>query len=192
MMNPKRVRDFAKAMGTLAKTDRIDAKVSALFAQKIAPPSAVKPRENQTALQELVNRRRQLIDLQTVEKNHLQTTLSPLSQRNIKAVLKLLDKRIKRIEIEIEKLVQGDDHWRNQAELIQSIPGLGKISTATLVADIPEIGQLNRPQIACSPDSLPSTTTAENPRANAPSRAVVNRSATSSTWPPSPPKNTTP
>ncbi len=148
VMNPKRVRDFANAVGTLAKTDRLDAKVLALFAEKIAPPTAVKPRENQAALQELVNRRRQLIDLRTVEKNRLQTTLSPLSQRSIKAVLRLLDKQVDHIEIEIEKLVEGDDHWRNQAELIRSIPGLGTISTATLVADLPEIGTLNREKIA--------------------------------------------
>ena len=69
-----RIRDFAKALGTLAKTDRLDAKVLALLAEKIAPPSAVKPHENQTALQELVNRRRQLIDLRTVESNRWQTT----------------------------------------------------------------------------------------------------------------------
>lgn len=81
VMNPKRIRDFAKALGTLAKTDRLDAQVLALFAEKIAPPTAVKPRENQTARQELVNRRRQLIDLRTVEKNRWQTTLSPLSQQ---------------------------------------------------------------------------------------------------------------
>ena len=148
VMNPKRIRDFAKALGTFAKTDRLDARVLALFAEKMQPPAAEKPRPNQIALQELVSRRRQLIDLRTVESNRLQTTLSPLSQRSIKAVLKLLDKQIDHIEAEIAKLVEADDHWRNQAQLIQSIPGLGKISAATLVADLPEIGRLNQKQIA--------------------------------------------
>lgn len=148
VMNPKRIRDFAKALGTFAKTDRLDARVLALFAEKMQPPAAEKPHPNQIALQELVSRRRQLIDLRTVEKNRLQATLSPLSQRSIKAVLKLLDKQIEHIEAEITKLVEADDHWRNQAQLIQSIPGLGQITAATLVADLPEIGRLNQKQIA--------------------------------------------
>ena len=74
--------------------------------------------------------------------------MSPLSQRSIKAVLKLLKKQIDQIEAETEKLVEGDDHWRNQAQLIQSNPGLGEISAATIVAYLPEIGELNREQIA--------------------------------------------
>lgn len=148
VMNPKRIRDFAKALGTFAKTDRLDARVLALFAEKMQPPAAEKPHPNQIALQELVGRRRQLIELRTIESNRLQTTLSPLSQRSIKAVLKLLDKQIKQIEAEIAQLVEADDHWRHQAKLIQSIPGLGVVTAATLVADLPEIGRLNQKQIA--------------------------------------------
>jgi transposase len=148
VVNPKRVRDFARALGLVAKTDRLDARVLALFAEKVQPPSAQKTPEKQAEIQQLVARRRQLIDLRTMESNRLEISPSKAARKSIQAVLKILERQIDRIEAAIEKLVESDDDWRQKTELVQSVPGLGGVTATTLVADVPELGQLNRQQIS--------------------------------------------
>jgi len=148
VINPKRVRDFARALGLVAKTDRLDARVLALFAEKVQPPSAQKTPENQAEIQQLVARRRQLIDLRTMESNRLEITPSKAARKSIQAVLKILERQIDGIEAAIEKLVESDDDWRQKTQLVQSVPGLGGVTATTLVADVPELGQLNRQEIS--------------------------------------------
>lgn len=148
VVNPRRIREFARALGLAAKTDRLDARVLALFAEKVQPAPALKMPEKQAEIQQLVARRRQLIDLRTVESNRLETTRSKPARKSIQAILKLLERQILSIEAEIEKLVESDDDWRQKTQLVQSVPGLGGVTATTLVADVPELGKLNRQQIS--------------------------------------------
>jgi transposase len=148
VVNPKRVRDFARALGLVAKTDRLDARVLAQFAEKVQPQSAVKVPEKQAEIQQLVARRRQLIDLRTMESNRLETTRAKAAKASIQAVLKLLERQINSLEAAIKKLVESDEDWRQKTRLVQSVPGLGGVTATTLIADVPELGQLNRQQIS--------------------------------------------
>ncbi len=148
VINPKRARDFARALGLAAKTDRIDAKVLALYAQKIEPTPVAKTPEKQAEIQQLVARRRQLIDLRTQESNRLELTTAKLARKSIQAILKTLQRQIHSIEAALEELVQSDDDWRRKGQLLQSVQGLGGVSATTLVAEVPELGKLNRQQIS--------------------------------------------
>jgi transposase len=148
VVNPKRVRDFARALGLAAKTDRLDARVLALFAEKVQPAPAQKTPEKQAEIQQLVARRRQLIDLRTQESNRWDVTPSKAARKSIQAVLNTLERQVRDIEKAIEDLVESDDEWRQKTELVQSVPGLGGVTATTLLADVPELGQLNRQQIS--------------------------------------------
>jgi len=148
VINPKRARDFARALGLVAKTDRIDARVLALFAQKIQPAPSQKTPEKQAEIQQLVARRRQLIDLKTQESNRWDVTHVKAAKKSIQAVINTLEAEIRGIEKVIESLVESDEEWRNKAQLIESVPGLGSVTAATVMADVPEIGKLNRQQIS--------------------------------------------
>ena len=148
VINPKRARDFARALGLVAKTDRIDARVLALFAQKVQPAPAEKTPEKQVEIQQLVARRRQLIDLRTQESNRLDITVAKAARKSIQAVLKILERQIHAIEAAIQDLVQADDDWRHKAQLVESVDGLGGVTATTMVANVPELGHLNRQQIS--------------------------------------------
>lgn len=148
VINPKRARDFAKALGLVAKTDRIDARVLALFAEKIQPPPSDKTPGKQAEIQQLVARRRQLIDLKTQESNRWDTTQAKAARKSIQAVINTLEAEIRSIEKVIEALLESDDDWQSKIQLIQSVPGLGSVTAATVVAEVPEIGKLNRQQIS--------------------------------------------
>ena len=148
VINPKRARDFAKALGLVAKTDRIDARVLALFAEKVQPAPSEKTPEKQAEIEQLVARRRQLIELKTQESNRWDVTYVKAAKNSIQAVINTLEAEIRGIEKIIEALVESDDEWRNKAQLIQSVPGLGSVTAATVMADVPEIGKLNRQQIS--------------------------------------------
>lgn len=148
VVNPRRIRDFAKALGRVAKTDRLDARVLAQFAEKVQPAPLEKMPEKQAEIQQLVARRRQLIDLRTVESNRLETTVSKPARKSIQAVLKLLQRHINDLEAAIQKLVESDDDWRQKNQILQSVPGLGGVTATTLLAEVPELGKLNRQQIS--------------------------------------------
>lgn len=148
IVNPKQVRDFAKALGRLAKTDRLDAEVLALFAQKIQPRPSEKCPENRAELDALVARRRQLLQLRTMERNRLHMAEHKLPRKSIQKVIDVLDKQIDQLDAAIAKLVESDDDWRQKAQLLESVPGVGTVTSATLVAELPELGKLNRQAIA--------------------------------------------
>jgi transposase len=146
--NPKRVRNFAQAKGRLAKTDAIDARMIAEFAQACQPRPMEKIPAQQAELQELVNRRRQILQLRTMEGNRAETTRSKTAQKSIAAVLKLLDKQVKRLDATITALIASDDDWRQKFERLDGVPGIGAVTASTLLADAPELGRLNRQEIA--------------------------------------------
>jgi transposase len=146
--NPRQVRDFAKAHGILAKTDRIDARVIARFGAEVHPRPLAEVRENLDELGQLVTRRRQLVNLRTAENNRKETISSKDVRKSIQLVVDTLNKEIKRVEKRILALVHSDDEWKGKADLLQSTPSVGKTTAATLLADLPELGTLNRQQIA--------------------------------------------
>jgi transposase len=152
VVNPRQVRDFAKGLGILAKTDRLDAQVLAKFAQHINPRMLREMPEQQQQLADLVTRRRQLLDLRTMESNRLKQALSQAASKELKKslnkMIQTLDTQIKTVDVLIAKLIDSDDDWREKSRILQSTPGLGKVTAATLLAELPELGQLNRQQIA--------------------------------------------
>lgn len=148
VVNPRQVRDFAKALGILAKTDKIDARVLAQFGQLTRPRAVAKTNELQGELNQLVARRRQLIETRTAEKNRQAQAVSQFVRKSIQRLLDTINEDIHAVSCEIEKLVQSDDEWKNRAELLGTMPGIGNVTSATIIAELPELGQLNRKQIS--------------------------------------------
>ncbi len=147
VVNPKRVRDFAKASGILAKTDRLDARVLAAFGQVIAPPVRALPDAAQRELAELLDRRMQLVTMRAQEKARLGTVL-PVARRDIEQHIAWLDKRIGKFDADLRERLRACDIWKEKVTLLDSVPGIGKVSIFTLLARLPELGALNRGQIA--------------------------------------------
>ena len=148
VVNPRQVRDFARGLGILAKTDRIDASVIARFGQQIHPRILEKQPEKLAELEQLVVRRRQLVDLKTAEKNRLETITNKVVRCSIQQVIDVLDQQVKRIEKDIRALVKSNDDWKDKSDLLISVPGVGLITVASLLAELPELGLLNRQEIA--------------------------------------------
>ena len=147
IINPRQVRGFAKATGQLAKTDKIDAMVLARFGETMRPtPRPLKDAEAQR-LDVLVLRRRQLVDMLSMEKTRLASATQAI-QSDIKAHIRWIEKRLDNVNGKLEKLIQTSPVWRAKEELLQSVPGVGPVLSRTLLAGLPELGQLNRRQIA--------------------------------------------
>jgi len=147
VVNPRQVRDFAKATGQLAKTDRIDAAVLCAFARAIRPAARPMKEALSAQLDDLVSRRRQLVDMRVQELLRLQGA-SPLQAKSLKAHIVWLDKRIKSIETDLATRLRSSDAWRVKDDLLLSIPGVGEITSRSMLSRCPEIGQLSRRQIA--------------------------------------------
>jgi transposase len=147
IVNPRQVRDFARGVGRLAKTDPIDAGVLARFAQVVQPAPSQKTSEKQRELQELVTRRQQLMGLRNMESNRLTTASVKTARKSIAKVLETLDKQIVAVDAAIARLVESDDDWKRKVEIIDSVPGFAKKSSHKLIGDLPELGNLNRSQI---------------------------------------------
>jgi transposase len=147
VINPRQARDFAKATGQLAKTDLVDAAVLAAFARAIRP--AVRPIKDVDTreLDDLVTRRRQLIDMRVQETLRLGTA-SKVQRKSLTAHIAWLDKRIASLDDDLTKRLRASDAWRTKDDLLKSIPGVGAVTTLTLLAKCPELGALNRRQIA--------------------------------------------
>jgi len=148
MMNPRPVRDFAKATGKLAKTDRIDALVLARFGQTIKPPLRPLKDEQTQELDALITRRRQLVEIITAEKNRLGRASKKRVHRDIKAHITWLEKRLKDMNQDLENLIKNTPLWCEKDKIIRSVPGAGPVLSVTLLAQLPELGQLNRKEIA--------------------------------------------
>jgi transposase len=148
VVNPRRVRSHAVSLGKNAKNDRVDARVLAHFAQTFELRRLAKTPEKQAEIRELVARRRQLVELQTMESNRQQQAQSRDAFKSIQHLREVLKKELQRVDRQIARLLESDDDWRAKAELLRSVPGVGQVTAATLVADLPELGKLNRQQIA--------------------------------------------
>ena len=148
IVNPRQVRKFAEALGQLAKTDAIDARVIAHFAEAIRPPPRAMPDLTMTQLQELLARRRQLVVMINAEKQRFAKAKSKVTQRSHKTMLRSLESEQVRIDRAIDKLVQHSPLWCKKLELLTSVPGVGDIVARTLVAELPELGSVDRHQIA--------------------------------------------
>jgi transposase len=147
VINPRQARDFAKATGQLAKTDSVDAAVLAAFARAIRP--AVRPIKDVDAreLDDLVTRRRQLVDMRVQETLRLGTA-STLQRKSVTAHIAWLDKRIVKLDDDLSKRLRASDAWRTKDDLLQGIPGVGAITSLTMLAKCPELGDMNRREIA--------------------------------------------
>lgn len=148
VVNPRRVRDLARGLGMEAKTDQIDAQLLVRFGKQAQPRLVQMISKKQVQLQFLSLRRRQLVEFQIAEKNRRDTCQTQLVERSIHDLLKTLDKQIQQIDQEIEKLIDNDDYWKEVSQLLTSIPGVAKGTAHRLLAELPELGQLNRTQIA--------------------------------------------
>lgn len=145
--NPRQVRDFAKATGQLAKTDRIDAAVLANFAEQVRPTPRPLPDSALKSLDAIVTRRRQLLDMLTAEKNRLDTAPAAV-RRDIRQHVRWLERKLANIDSDLNKAVEASPIWRAKDNLLQSAPGVGRVLSRTLLADVPELGTLNRKEIA--------------------------------------------
>ncbi|MDD2915551.1 MAG: IS110 family transposase [Gallionella sp.] len=148
VINPRQARDFAKATGQLAKTDQVDAAVLAAFAKVIRPQVRPLKDADTRALDDMVSRRRQLIDIRVQEALRLGTAASRPLQKSLKQHIAWLDKRIAEVDSDLTKQLRESDVWRAKDDLLQGIPGVGAVTTRTMLAKCPELGALNRRQIA--------------------------------------------
>ena len=147
VVNPRQVRDFARSVGQLAKTDRIDAEIIARFAQATNPEPKPAPSAEHLMLKELITRRRQLIDMRTADKNRLGVVHSREVKRDLADHIRWLDKRIGRLDDDLGKLIRNSPVWREKDNLLQSVPGVGDALSRTLLAAVPELGRANRREI---------------------------------------------
>jgi len=147
IVNPRQVRDFARATGRLAKTDRLDAEVLAHFGEAVRPAARPLADEQAQALEALVTRRRQLVEMLTAEKNR-RARAPKVLHRNIDEHIRWLEKRLSMFDDELGELIRNTPLWRERDELLRSVPGVGKVLSSTLLAQLPELGMLNRKQIA--------------------------------------------
>ncbi len=147
VVNPRQVRDFAKSVGALAKTDAIDARVLARFAEAVRPE--VRPLKDKEASQfsALIARRRQLVEMLTAEKNRLGTAPEAIHP-SIEDHIAWLEQRLTDINGKLRKAIKKSPLWRAKDELLRTVPGVGPVFSATLVAGLPELGALNRKRIA--------------------------------------------
>jgi len=147
VVNAKRIRDFARATGRLAKTDKLDAKVLAHFAAAVRPALRSLRSEEEEQLTALLTRRRQVLDMLTVEKNRLVTVRAKM-RSEIEAHIQWISRSLKELDHEIKDFVAGTPVWKEKDALLQSVPGVGPVTSATLLGMLPELGKLNRQEIA--------------------------------------------
>ena len=147
VVNPRQVRDFAKAMGQLAKTDALDAGILAAFAQRMRPEPRPLPDEAAQLLDSLLTRRRQVVEMLTAEKNRLGFARGPV-KRDISQHIRWLEKRLTNVDGDLQDAVSSSPLYQAKADLLRSVPGVGPVTTFTLLASLPELGHLSRHQIA--------------------------------------------
>jgi len=148
LVNPKRVRDFAKARGRLAKTDAIDAAILADFAETLRPPVRPVPDAEAQKLQALLTRRTQLIHMRTMEKNRLAALTNSRVRRSVQNVIRTLEREVRQADKDLGEAIRACPVWAAKDELLQSIPGIGPTVSRTLLAEMPELGTLTREQAA--------------------------------------------
>ena len=148
VVNPRRIRDFARAAGQIAKTDKLDARIIAQFAATLEPMPTGQINENTQKLKALVARRNQLVSLHTAESNRREHAVAREIQRSITAVLKAIETQLEAIDRQIEEHIRNTPQLQQRAQTIDSAPGIGPTTANMLVTELPELGRLNRRQIA--------------------------------------------
>jgi transposase len=148
VVNPRQVRDFARATGRLAKTDVLDAQMLACFGEAVRPPVRPLPDEQAQVLGELVARRRQVVEMLAAETNRQRQARVPQVRQRIDAHLEWLRGALRELEQELRTTIRGTAIWRDRDELLKSVPGIGDVTAQTLIAELPELGQLDRRRIA--------------------------------------------
>jgi transposase len=148
VVNPRQARDFARALGRLAKTDAIDARVLAEFARVGHLRPCEKEPANRAALDERVTRRRQVVRMLVMERNRLEGLRDRLTIRSVAKVIRVLEQQREDLDREIARLVEGDDDWRGRHAILTSVPGVGDTTANLLVTDLPELGKVNREELA--------------------------------------------
>ena len=148
VVNPRQVRAFAHAAGILAKTDRLDAQVLAHFAAAMQPTPRPRPDAATQQLSAILTRRQQVVDMLTAETNRLHQQTHPALRKRVRAHITWLTKELERTEKELTQLIQQSQTWRVQDDLLQSAKGVGPVLSNTLLAEVPELGRLNRKQVA--------------------------------------------
>ena len=147
IINPRQIRDFARATGALAKTDAIDARILALFGLRIKPEVRPIPDKQAREMSNLLTRRRQLVEMLIAEGNRLSRADDDV-QPNIKDHIKWLEKALSYINNDLDRRIRSSPSWREKDNLLKSVPGVGKVVATTLLIELPELGQLNRRKIA--------------------------------------------
>lgn len=147
LVNPRQVRDFARSLGILAKTDKLDAKIIAKFAEATKPKPRPLPDTSALELKALVTRRRQLMEMLTMEKNRLHAAMPQLRAR-IQINVEWLLKQIEEVDNDTSALIQASPLWYAKDNLLQSVPGIGPVISKAILAELPELGQLNSKQVA--------------------------------------------
>ena len=148
VVNPRQIRDFARATGRLAKTDALDAQAIARFAEAVRPEPRPVPDRQARALAELVARRRQIVEMMTAERNRRKGLASRRMISSVDRVLAALQRELSDLEGEIGDAIRQTPAWRRAEDLLKSVPGVGDVTARTLIADLPELGTLGRRQIA--------------------------------------------
>jgi transposase len=144
VVNPRQIRDFARATGRLAKTDRLDAEAIAIFAERVRPDPKPVPDADARALAELVARRRQIVEMIGMEQNRRRQARAPRVARTIAATLGVLEAQLAELDRDIGGAVRGCPAWRAADDLLRSVPGIGPVASRTLIAEMPELGRLDR------------------------------------------------
>jgi transposase len=147
VINPRQARDFAKAIGVLAKTDAVDAIVLARFAQAVRPAVRALKSEEAQELESVLTRRRQIVEMITAERNR-QTKAQARIAKQIKGHIAWMEKRLEEANDDLDRLIRKSPIWQHKAELLKSVPGVGCVVATTLVAELPELGSLNRREIS--------------------------------------------
>jgi len=148
VVNPRQARDFARATGRLAKTDRIDAEVLARFAQAVRPAPRPVPKEELQALAEITARPRQVVGMLSAEKNRLGAATAKPVRGRIEAHLRWLEKELSRTDRDLEEAIDESPTWRENEELLRGVAGVGPVLARTLLAELPELGSLKPKQLA--------------------------------------------
>ena len=148
VVNPRQIRDFARAVGRLAKTDALDAEVIAHFAEAVHPEPRPVPGPEAQALGELVARRRQIIEMMGAERNRRQQLRQPRLVKGVDRIIAALQAQLSEIEQDIDTAVRGTPAWCEKEDLLTSVPGIGPRIARTLIADLPELGALTRQEVA--------------------------------------------
>jgi transposase len=147
IVNPRQVRDFARATGRLAKTDPIDAKILAHFAEAVKPPCRAVKDPQLDELDQLVTRHRQLVEMIVAERNR-RMSLRGEAQNDIDVTVRFLQGRLKQVDDRLKMLIEKNPEWNRKAELLNSVPGVGPVLISSMIAELPELGTMNRKQIA--------------------------------------------